>query len=44
MSDENKEKDKPGKLINFVGKFDFLSIIAIVLILALLLSRFVRTH
>lgn len=29
---ENKESDKPSKFINFLAKFDVLSIVAIVLI------------
>jgi hypothetical protein len=38
MSGNQNENKKPGKLKRAVGKFDFLSVIAAVLILAALLS------
>lgn len=38
MSEDQNENKKPGKLKRAVGKFDFLSVIAAILILAALLS------
>jgi hypothetical protein len=44
MTEDQNEQDKPGKLQRFVGKFDFLSIAAaVIIVLALLSSLFGKT-
>lgn len=40
MNETDNEQNKPSKLKGFVGKFDFLSVVAVVIIALALLSTF----